>query len=223
VAAAWHTFLLLGIIAGWSGLAYFSAEAMRAAPNPSRVPMYLRTTGMEWVLTGYVVWGVRRHGGTIHELIGGRWTRVRDFFRDVGIAAVFWLGAILVLKAVAVAVGTTNGYAALKFLLPQGRTEMALWVVMSLTAGFCEELIFRGYLQRQFAAWTGSAAAGIVLSALAFGAGHVYQSGKSTVVLFVFGLLFGGLAQWRRSLRPGMMAHAWQDTLAGLVGQLVRR
>jgi hypothetical protein len=31
-----------------------------------------------------------------------------------------------------------------------------------------------------------------------------------------FGLLFGCLAEWRKSLRPGMIAHAWTDIFAGL-------
>jgi hypothetical protein len=34
----------------------------------------------------------------------------------------------------------------------------------------------------------------------------------------VFGSLFGGLALWRKSLRPDMMAHAWSDILSGIFG-----
>lgn len=29
------------------------------------------------------------------------------------------------------------------------------------------------------------------------------------------GALYGSLALWRKSLRPGMMAHAWSDILSG--------
>jgi hypothetical protein len=29
------------------------------------------------------------------------------------------------------------------------------------------------------------------------------------------GALYGSLAPWRKSLRPGMMAHAWSDILNG--------
>ena len=80
-----------------------------------------------------------------------------------------------------------------------------------------EELIFRGYLQKQFHAASGNALVGIIAQALLFGAGHGYQGVKSMLVIGVFGALFGALAFWRRSLRPGMIAHAWQDFLAGLL------
>jgi membrane protease YdiL (CAAX protease family) len=33
-------------------------------------------------------------------------------------------------------------------------------------------------------------------------------------VITIFGCLFGLLAQWRRSLRPGMIAHFLQDSSA---------
>jgi hypothetical protein len=34
--------------------------------------------------------------------------------------------------------------------------------------------------------------------------------------------MFGILAHWRGTVRPGMIAHAWQDTLGGLVGSLTK-
>ena len=91
----------------------------------------------------------------------------------------------------------------------------------SLTAGFCEELIFRGYFQRQFSAWTRNVTAGVVLSAVVFGAGHIYQGPKQALIITVYGLLFGILAETTKSLRPGMMAHAWHDGFAGLAGRLL--
>ena len=38
-------------------------------------------------------------------------------------------------------------------------------------------------------------------------------------IIAVYGCLFGLLAEWRRSLRPGMMAHFLQDSVLGLVGR----
>jgi uncharacterized protein len=90
-----------------------------------------------------------------------------------------------------------------------------------VTAGICEEAIFRSYLQKQFTAWTGNETAGLFLSAAAFGAGHGYQGAKATVVLAAYGLMFGILAQRRKSLRPGMITHALHDTLAGLAVRLL--
>jgi len=58
-------------------------------------------------------------------------------------------------------------------------------------------------------------------SAVLFGAGHVYQGGKATVVIGVYGLIFGILAEARQNLRPGIMTHAWHDALTGLVIRFV--
>jgi hypothetical protein len=110
----------------------------------------------------------------------------------------------------------------MEVLMPHGPAELTLWVVLSVTAGICEETIFRGYLQRQFMALTNNAPAGILLSAAAFGAAHAYQGFRRVILIGVFGAMFGILAYWRRSVRPGMIAHAWQDTLGGVVGSLMR-
>ncbi len=91
--------------------------------------------------------------------------------------------------------------------------------MLALTAGIGEEILFRGYLQRQFAALTRSTATGLVLQGVAFGAAHGYQGKKYMCVIAVYGCLFGLLAYWRRSLRPGMMAHFLQDAVGGLVGR----
>ena len=96
------------------------------------------------------------------------------------------------------------------------------WIALSVTAGICEETIFRGYLQRQFMALTKNAPAGIVISAAGFGAAHAYQGFRMAVLISLFGAMFGILAYWRGTVRPGMIVHAWQDSLGGLVGSLMR-
>jgi len=43
----------------------------------------------------------------------------------------------------------------------------------------------------------------------------------STIV--IYGACFGCLAHWRRSLRPGILGHALQDTAAGLLARFLMR
>jgi membrane protease YdiL (CAAX protease family) len=101
--------------------------------------------------------------------------------------------------------------------------ETTLFLLLALTAGFCEEVIFRGYLQRQFAALTHAVAGGIVIQAILFGAAHGYQGWKLMLVIAVFGTMFGLMACWRRSLRPGMLAHFIQDGVGGVLGSRLMR
>src|ERR1039457_3827728 len=96
----------------------------------------------------------------------------------------------------------------LAFLVPDPTLELVLWFCLSTTAGFCEEIIFRGYLQRQLAAFTNSMLAGVVLSAATFGAAHGYKGAPRMLMLGIFRLIVVLLAWWRKSLRPGMIAHA---------------
>jgi membrane protease YdiL (CAAX protease family) len=112
---------------------------------------------------------------------------------------------------------------AAKFLLPQTPAEMVVWVVLATSAGFCEELIFRGYLQRQFLALTQSAAAAVALQGIVFGLGHLYQGGRAAIVISVYGAMFGALAVMRKSLRPGMMQHATQDTVSGIAAHFLAK
>ena len=223
VAGAMHTVVLLAVIAAWSTWGYFGAVRMRAAQNPHRAAVYFLTILWEWSVVAYIAWGAKRHGSSLRELIGGKWDDSKAFLKDVAIAAGFWLIAIVVLFAAALALHATKAGQNVRFMLPQNHLEIFLWILTSITAGICEEIIFRGYFQKQFSAWTGNIPAGVLLSAAAFGAGHVYQNGKSAVIIAVYGLLFGILAEMRKSLRPGMMTHAWHDGFAGLVGRLIAK
>ena len=110
----------------------------------------------------------------------------------------------------------------ISYLLPQTWNEMLMWIALSITAGVCEEVIYRNYLQRQMMALTRSVPAGIVLSAVAFGAAHAYQGLQRASVIAASALLFGLLAQKRGTVRPGMIAHSLQDAIAPLLVKLMR-
>jgi CAAX protease family protein len=101
-------------------------------------------------------------------------------------------------------------------LAPHTYLEAGLFVLLSIFAGLFEEIIFRGYLQRQFVALAKNAFAGILISGMIFGLAHGYQGPRMMLVIGVYGTFFGMLAHFRKSLRPGMMAHAFQDSLAGI-------
>ena len=100
-------------------------------------------------------------------------------------------------------------------LLPQTLPEILAWIATSVSAGFCEEYVFRGYVQRQLLALTRSGAGAVVGQGLVFGLMHAYQGWRPVLVIIGMGILFGMLAAWRKTLRVGMVAHAWQDIWAG--------
>jgi hypothetical protein len=140
------------------------------------------------------------------------------------IAGMFWLVVIGVLFVLNRILGTNpTGIKAVGVLLPQGPLEMIVWIILAVTAGFCEEVIFRGYFQRQFFALTGKSEWAIALQALIFGMAHIYQGVKGALTIAIYGALFGVLAAARKSLRPGIIQHAGQDIFSGIVGSILRR
>jgi uncharacterized protein len=42
------------------------------------------------------------------------------------------------------------------------------------------------------------------------------------ILIGLYGAMFGILAHRRGSVRPGMIAHAWQDSLVGVLSALIR-
>jgi membrane protease YdiL (CAAX protease family) len=183
---------------------------------------YLVTLLGEWSFFLFALLGVRSRGASVLLVLGDHWRSVRQVLLDIGIAAGFWLVALIVLRIFSWLLRITAMSATLQALLPHSGAELTLWIVVSISAGICEETIFRGYLQRQFMALTKSAPIGIALSAAVFGAAHAYQGLRMVILIALFGAMFGIMADWRRSVRPGMIAHAWQDSLGGLVAGLMK-
>lgn len=172
----------------------------------------------QWALVGFVWLGIRKTGTTLRELVGGRWATAWDVARDIGIGLAFWLVWWIALIAFALASGVKGGPPdEVLALLPTTGWALVLWIIVSVTAGFCEELLYRGYLKRQFLAMSGSARVAVIIQGLLFGAVHTYEGWHAVVAISVMGILFGALATWRKSLRPGMIAHAWYDGFIGVV------
>jgi membrane protease YdiL (CAAX protease family) len=215
IAPWWHTALLvlltLALAAGgaaFQGQSAPGAEAVRQ--RNALVPLYLSLIGFEWLLFLYVRFGLRLRGGRMRDLVGGRWHGWKDVLRDLVIALAFWAVWREIGVLVKWALGG-NGAKSIASLLPEGPAEMLLWIAVSISAGVCEEVVYRGYLQRQLSLLANSAAAGLLAQSILFGISHGYQGLKLVVTITVYGALYGLLAQWRRNLRPCMVAHAWSD------------
>ena len=107
-------------------------------------------------------------------------------------------------------------------MLPHTRAEEGWFLSLSLTAGFCEELLFRGYLAWFFAPWIGYAAA-MSLAVVLFGLGHAYQGRKGATRATLAGAVMAVIALATGSIIPGIIVHALIDVGSGTVGYLLLR
>lgn len=101
---------------------------------------------------------------------------------------------------------------------PRSVGEKLAWVPVAALVGFTEELVYRGYLQRQLTALSGWLPFGVVAQALLFGIAHGEQGAAAVVRFAVYAVAFGSVAAWRRSLLPGVLAHVLVDWLAAVGG-----
>jgi len=221
IASPLNTLIVVAVVALNAYRGVLNAARFHAGLGTTRTHMYLRTIVAELVVLGIVVTGVRLRGASLQTVFGHRWHSAGQVVRDLG------LGVILLITStgvVSILSGLRDGghdNQSISYLLPQTSTELLLWLTLSLTAGICEEAIFRGYLQVQFTAMTRSAAAGILISAGAFGAAHAYQGWGRALVIIPMGVIFGIVAHWRGTVRPGMFAHTLQDAIAPFLLKLV--
>ncbi len=239
IAPVWHTVVLVAGIVAISVTGSSRLSPLNGSPH--RLTTYGLSAAMELVMLGWVAFGLRLRKIPLRSMLGAVSSDVRSIAVDIGVALVFWVVALTVLstlgilwsrveavvthhqpaihdgKTPAIDPSQRQAVRALAQLAPSNGEETAAWALLCVLAGVVEEIVFRGYLQRQFTAWArGAATAGVVFSALMFGAAHGYQGVRNMVLLAVFGVLFSSLALYRRSLRAGIFAHSWHDLIAGL-------
>lgn len=221
IAPVWHTIGFVVLIAGLSASSYLLTRKFVVGgtlASSARRIIYSVTLAEEWVLFLYVWLAMRGRGFTVRKAVNARWENARAVWGDIRIALLALVGffAIEGLGSFVFRGQMAAGSRALAQLVPHSALDLCLWIPLSLSAGFCEEFVFRGYLQEQCKRLTGSTGVAIFLQALLFGGGHGYQGWALMTTIVFIGLLFGIVAAWRKSLAPTMIAHGVADTTAGV-------
>ncbi len=106
--------------------------------------------------------------------------------------------------------------ALLLHLLPVTRGERMAFAGVSFTAGFCEELLFRGFLLVTLTQATGSILAAVVISTVVFGWVHAYQRPAGAVRAGLLCAVLALPAVVAESVVPSMIAHTAIDLIGGL-------
>jgi uncharacterized protein len=229
IASFRHFLGLLLIGAGTVAMGLFaqrgstgSAPSGQLASHGVSLQVYLFAISLDWALFYYCWVGVHWRGGSLWHLAGARWKSWREVGVDLAIALPFWLIWEGAAYGVSCLLGPSDARS-VDSLLPHSLIEVLLWAATCATAGVCEEMVFRGYLQRQLHAYTGSPVTAVVAQGIIFGLFHAYQGWKHVTVICVLGILYGVLAAWRGNLRANIVSHAWSDFWEGWLKFLVWR
>lgn len=110
-------------------------------------------------------------------------------------------------------------------LLPKNWKEFAHFgTIVSLSAGFCEEIVFRGflitYLLALFVASPSSAWIAISVSTLIFALLHAYQGWLAIFKIAILTSMFGVIFVMTESLWPVIILHVGVDVVGGLLSTI---
>ena len=112
-----------------------------------------------------------------------------------------------------------RGLADVPGLLPKTSTERSAWVVLSFTAGICEETLCRGFLIRYLhsGGFSMPLAIALLASSMIFGAAHAYQGLKGVIGTAISGLGFGLIFLLSGSLLASIVLHVLVDLQVAFV------
>ena len=212
--------VFVALLVGWPLLAVLGRSedlgALDALTSQQRLSVYLNTGLLLWTVFLLVIsaqWAGRRN------LTDLGFAQPR--FSDPLVAFAFLFVANLTLNGLAwvlTAFGMEAPELTIKGLLPVGGSERVGWILLSISAGICEESCFRGFLLVTARKWMGRWWPTVIASSIAFGVGHLYQGSSGAILIAVYGVMFCLLRLWRGSLWPGIWAHIWQDLGAMALG-----
>lgn len=197
------------------------AAQIRAGRTELRMGLYRRIIGEEWVIAIVMLIGwfaLGRSGAVIGlTLRGGALA-----WAGYGLAAAACVMLVMQMRSVIRNPESLTRFrkqlGALSCILPHTPKERRTFDAVSVTAGICEEVVFRGYLIAYLMALLGAPFwVAAVLSSLVFGFAHVYQGPlgipRTAAVGGMLALLYGLTG----SLWAPMVLHAVMDITSGRI------
>jgi membrane protease YdiL (CAAX protease family) len=216
--------LALFLSVAWPVWDYFATQSLKAHPSgTARLDYYRQTAACLWIAAGIGCW-TEGFGKlvTLHGLgIRAAWLQ-RHLWSRYLLATIVILFVVVQLIVPIVQVSVKyrkrpflepRQFEYLRFFLPASTVERRWFAALSITAGFCEELLFRGFLLRYLHTsplhlpfvWAALA------SALILGAHHLYQGRQGFLSTAMFGLVFTAALLVTGNLWAGMVCHAAID------------
>lgn len=221
LAAPRHTLILFGILAILMVAGVLNSSKNITASHVTDATQMIKNDlimiGMLWLWVFFIYRGMKEHGRSILEFFEFKSFTPTKLISDCVYAAL----AFALIYACSVGVHhflpdqSAQSNNPLLTSQPAGLLGVAVWICISISAGISEEIVFRGYLQRQLTSMTGRVVIAILAQGVVFGIGHAYEGFSSVLAIVLHGLFLGILAHWRGNIRAGIIEHAGWDILAG--------
>jgi membrane protease YdiL (CAAX protease family) len=215
----WLIFLFLSVVIPWRG--YTRLKKLLALPSvdtKEKLALYAVTIAFQWVLVGVVAWRSLARGLTVQELgLGSQsWVRIvaAGLFGAIFIGGLQWLNLRRIGKMEGEAPELLRKLA--NRLLPVNLLEYLVYSALAITAGVCEEFVYRGFAISAFSKVGLPLWLVVIISSILFGLAHAYQGRAGILSTGIFGVLLAIGRLGFGSLVPVMMWHAGLDLAAGI-------
>jgi membrane protease YdiL (CAAX protease family) len=217
----WLVFLFLGVVVPWRGsIRMKKLLAKPATSSRERISLYRSTIIMQWAIAlfafwraiarGLSAWDLGLRGGELVEvilacLVGGllmgglHWRNLRRVARVGGRGAERM---------------RTLGM----HILPQSSAELIAYCGLAVTAGICEEFLYRGFAYAALTRVGLPIWLVVFVTSILFGLAHVYQGRGGVLGTSILGLLFASARVLSGSLVPPIVWHSVIDLVAGIAG-----
>jgi membrane protease YdiL (CAAX protease family) len=217
----WLIFIALGVLLPLRGR--LRLERLMTIPQMGRrerLSLYASTIGFQWLAVGVVAWRARARGLTPEELglvVHGRWRiLITAMVGAATLGTLQWFNLRRMGRSSAKARKFLEMLA--ERILPQSRVELLPYLGLAVTAGLCEEFLYRGFAMAALTR-SGLPVWGVVLlSSLLFGLAHLYQGRGGIVSTLIIGTVFGTARIAYDGLLPVMLWHFAVDAVAGVAG-----
>jgi len=214
-------FFVLGVIVPWRGRA--KLKQLLAKPrveSAERLSLYASTIAFQWTAVSFTGWRAWARGYTPRELglviADPAKVAALAFLGTAAIVGLQWLNLRRMGRSASPLRAPLQAMA--ERILPQSRLELVPFFALAITAGVCEEFLYRGFAITVFLRWGLPMWVAVVGSALLFGLAHLYQGRSGLAGTTILGLLFGATRAAATSLVPVVFWHIGVDTVAGIAG-----
>jgi membrane protease YdiL (CAAX protease family) len=217
----WLIFVALAVILPWRGrLRMKKLLAMTSVSSMERLVLYASTIAFQWLAVAVVAWRAWVHGYSAALLGLVLHDRARIAAAAIIGAAVIatlqWLNLRRVGRIPVELRGPLQAIA--ERILPQSATELLPYLALAITAGLCEEFLYRGFAIAVFTRIGFQAWLVVAITSALFGLAHSYQGRGGMVMTLIVGLLLGTSRIAFDSLVPAIFWHSAVDVVAGVAG-----
>ena len=214
-------FFVLGVLLPWRG--YHRLRKLLAIPEVSaseRIALYLSTILFQWTAALVTAWRALARGLSLEEmgLSASRWIPLLLWALLGGtlLGLLHWLN----LRRMGGVDSERKSQlrAISERILPQSRRELVFYLALAVTAGICEEFLYRGFAMGAFFRAGLPGWLVVLFSSVLFGMAHLYQGRSGFLGTSILGLIFATARIAYHSVAPVMVWHAVVDVVAGVAG-----